>query len=122
MPVCALIGAGSRVLDEVRNGRLDDCAVQILFCHQKAPLTTNSATAIDANELIGHFPDFTLKGEGYEGFHMTWSSLYPLTFSSLASRGLGGLQEDLPVRKLVYDQIKKEVPDALKAFRKMCGV
>jgi len=122
MPVSAFTCLGARIVEEVRTGRSGSGAVIVLYCRPRGQQDGNSVTAIAENELVGTFPNCKIRGENYECYHLGRSSLQPLTFSSLAQRGFGHLQEDLPVRKLVYEQIKQELPDALKEFRKSRGM
>jgi len=122
MPVSAFICHGPRIVEEVRTGWLGEGAVSVLYCRPRGQIDENAVTAITDNELVGTFPNCNIRGEDYECYYMGRSSLHPLGFSSLAQRGFGHVLKDLPVRKLLYEQIKRELPEALQEFRKTPGV
>jgi hypothetical protein len=116
MPVCVIIGINPEVVYEMTNRRRFGNSVHILFCKPAARLNENMVLVCDDHEIHGDFYQREVRGVQYQTMFETWKSIDELTFSPETNIGRKRKDQRFPLHKLIYDQLRRELPQVLNAI------
>lgn len=100
----------------------EDHLLQIYLCKMSGGVSDNEVVMCEKNELEVTWSEYSLKFKGRE-FQFFCAVTYSLKSLLLRSQYVNGLMmQGMPLRKLVYRQLKGEFDDVLKALLNIHGI